>query len=298
MSNELAMVKKDTVDVVSTRIKDFQEKRELQLPPNYSADNALKSAWLILQSTKDKNGKLALQVCDKNSIANSLLDMVVQGLSPAKKQCYFVVYSNQLQLVRSYFGTATAVQRVKSVSGAPLAQVVYEDDELEYEIQGANKVIIRHRQKLGNIDKTKIAAAYCTIPRVNDTSYTEIMTFEEIKQAWKQSRTKVFDDKGNLLSSSTHGKFAQEMAKKTVINRACKGIINTSDDSDILIEAFNRTTENEYKNDVQAEIEEEANKEELDFQDDVIETEYDDLKEDDYTGTPFENMPVDEGPGF
>ena len=37
------------------------------------------------------------------------------------------------------------------------------------------------------------------------------------------------------------------MAKKTVINRACKNYINSSKDSDILIDAFNRTTSNEYE---------------------------------------------------
>ena len=36
----------------------------------------------------------------------------------------------------------------------------------------------------------------------------------------------------------THGKFAASMAMKTVINRACKPIVNASDDSDLLIRAF------------------------------------------------------------
>ena len=41
---------------------------------------------------------------------------------------------------------------------------------------------------------------------------------------------------------------------------------NTSDDSDLMIGAFNRTTENEYKEDeVVVEIEQKANSEELDF---------------------------------
>ena len=33
------------------------------------------------------------------------------------------------------------------------------------------------------------------------------------------------------------------MAKRTIINRACKMYFNTSDDSDMLIEAFNETGE-------------------------------------------------------
>lgn len=56
-----------------------------------------------------------MEVCSRESIANSLLDMVVQGLSPAKTQCYFIVYGNQLQLNRSYFGTQAVLKRLTNV---------------------------------------------------------------------------------------------------------------------------------------------------------------------------------------
>ena len=61
------------------------------------------------------------------------------------------------------------------------------------------------------------------------------------------------------------------MAKKTVINRACKNFVCTSDDSDLLIESLMRT--NEYKQEdiiesthekVQEEIKENANTEVID----------------------------------
>ena len=58
------------------------------------------------------------------------------------------------------------------------------------------------------------------------------------------------------------------MAKKTVISRACKNFINSSDDAN-LTEAFENTTENENVDiavvDVQHEIETQANTEELRF---------------------------------
>lgn len=65
-----------------------------------------------------------------------------------------------------------------------------------------------------------------------------------------------------------HKNFTEEMAKKSVINRACKMYANTSDDSDVLIEAFNNTTENESNNPVKEKIATNANTEELDFTDD------------------------------
>jgi recombination protein RecT len=110
--NQLAMVKKDTVDIVAAKVKQFQENGELHFPANYSPENAMKSAWLILQTIKDRNQKPALEVCTRDSVANALLDMVVQGLNPAKKQCYFIVYGNQLVCQRSYFGTMAVTKRV------------------------------------------------------------------------------------------------------------------------------------------------------------------------------------------
>ena len=73
----LALLKKDTVDIVAARVRQFQESGELNLPANYSPENAMKSAWLTLQSTTDRNNRPALEVCTKDSIANSLLDMLV-----------------------------------------------------------------------------------------------------------------------------------------------------------------------------------------------------------------------------
>lgn len=122
------VVQKDVVDSVLAKITKFEETGELKLPANYSAANALKSAWLILQETKDRSDRPALVVCTKESIANALLDMVVQGLSPMKKQCYFIVYGNKLTLQRSYLGTLAIAKRVGGVLTA-VANCVYEGDE-------------------------------------------------------------------------------------------------------------------------------------------------------------------------
>ncbi len=188
MSNDLKLVKKDTVDVVADKIKSLQNNNELHFPPNYSPENALKSAWLILQETKDREKKLALEVCTKDSIANALLDMVVQGLSPAKKQVYFIVYGNQLQLSRSYFGTIAVTKRLEGVEDI-FADVIYEDDVFEFTIEYGVKKIVKHEQKLGNIDTTKIVGAYATILK-NGKEYTEIMTKKQIDVSWSKTKMK------------------------------------------------------------------------------------------------------------
>lgn len=288
MANDLALIKKDTVDVVASRIKEFQEKGEIHFPPNYSPENAMKSAWLQLQEIKDKNSKPALEVCTRDSIANALLDMVVQGLSPAKKQGYFIVYGNSLSFMRSYFGTMAVTKRLNGVEDI-FAQVIYEGDDFEFTIQKGTKKIVKHSQKLENIDINKIVGAYCTIIYGDGKEFTEIMTKKQIDQAWSKTKMK---------SNSVHREFPEEMAKRTVINRTCKLFANTSDDSDLLIESFNRSTEAEYaggpEEEAQHEIDENANTESIDIQPDEYEVLPEDASQVD--STPEQTTMT--GPGF
>ena len=73
MNEKTAIVKRETIDVVSERIRKFQETGEISFPENYSPENALKSAWLKLQETEDNNRRCVLESCSKESIANALL---------------------------------------------------------------------------------------------------------------------------------------------------------------------------------------------------------------------------------
>jgi recombination protein RecT len=274
-AQEKSLSVKSIVDRVSSQIASFEQEGRLKLPPNYSAQNALMSAWLQIQSIKDKNDRPVLEVCTQASIANALLDMVIQGLSPAKKQCYFIPFGNQLVLMRSYFGTASVVMSVLKTTKPPIAACIYEGDEFEYVLEGGNKKVTKHVQSFANVKKDKIIGAYCTIYPPGHEPFTEIMTIEQIHQAWKQSRMNPFDKDGNLNPNSTHGKFTDQMAMKTVINRACKMFINSSDDStlDLVVESFNRSEEAAEEAAFQEEVEKQANQE-------VIDVDYE-IKEDD-----------------
>ena len=101
-------------DVVNSKLAGLQDEG-LVIAPNYAPANALKSAFFKILKTKDRNKKPALEVCTKDSVANALLEMVTQGLSPAKNQCYFIVYGNELQLQRSYFGTMAVLLQQKNI---------------------------------------------------------------------------------------------------------------------------------------------------------------------------------------
>lgn len=264
---------KNISDAVLTRVKEMQSVGDIAFPKNYNYSNALKSAQLILAETVDRNKVPVLQSCSKESVCNALLDMVIQGLSPAKKQCYFVPFNGKLQLMKSYLGNIAATKRLKDVKDV-FANVIYEGDVFEYKLNLNTGLIEieKHEQKFENIGN-KILGAYAVVVRENQNNYVEVMNIEQIKNAWNQGAAK-----GN---SQAHKNFAEEMAKKTVINRACKRFVNTSDDSDTLIESINRT--NEYKeediiettkNEVEEEIKENANTETLGLEDtEVVEAE-------------------------
>lgn len=264
MSN-LALIKKDTVDVVATKIRQFQERGELQLPQNYSADNAMKAAWLSLQEVADKDGKLALTVCTRDSIANALLKMVVQGLNPAKNQCYFVVFGKTLVMMRSYFGSVHVAKSVDPDIEDIFGEVVYEGDEFEFEKKRGKTIITKHKQKLENMKKENIVAAYATVLYKDGKEHSIIMTMDQIKQAWQQSKTHPIDEKGKIKTGSTHAKFTAEMCKKTVINRICKPIINNSDDSNLVARYAKETDVDLTEAEVAQEIEENANTETIDI---------------------------------
>lgn len=258
---------RNITDKVLSRVKSLEGKGELKIPANYSPENALKSAYLILSETLDRDKKPVLQSCSEPSIANTLLDMVVQGLSPAKKQCYFIPYGGKLQLSRSYLGTVAVTKRLKGVKDVK-AHVIYEGDEFEqeYDIDTATLKITKFNPKFENIDITKIKGAFAVVIGENGPIHTEVMNINQIKKAWGQGAAK-----GN---SGAHTNFTDEMAKKTVINRACKMFANTSDDSDLLIEAFNNSDEKTYDEkdivettnyEVKEEIKEKANSKPIDI---------------------------------
>lgn len=238
MSGEIALITKDITDTVSKKIGELEESG-LKLPSNYNYQNALKSAFFAISKVKTskKNGNMpALQFCDKASVANSLLNMVTQGLNPSKNQCYFIVYGKELQLQRSYFGTISVLKRIDEVKDI-YAEVIHQDDGFEIGSDEIGRLIIKKFEpRFDNLDK-EIVGAFAVIVKNDDDKVYTIMTKKEIDMSW--SKTKAY-------ANDVQKEFSQEMAKRTVLNRAAKMYVNTSDDADLLSESINQSTENEY----------------------------------------------------
>lgn len=244
-----------------------KEKFGLTFPKGYNYANELMGAYLILKETQDNNKKCVLESCSQVSIANTLMDMVTMGLSMQKKQCYPVAYGGKLQCQVSVYGN-TCVARNYGMKNID-AMCIYEGDEFKYHIENARIVIDSHTQDFMNINTDKIIGAYAIVTMDDDSQYVELMNISMIKQAWKQG----FGYKEN--GSGTHQKFTDQMAMKTVKNRALKYIIRTYG-TQMLNDAYDNVESTEMDDrtlmDVEHDISENANTEDFSVEQEVAET--------------------------
>ena len=270
MKNEIKKIEeKQITDIVFNKVVDLQARGAIDFPNNYSVGNALKSAYLILQEAKTREKKPVLQVCTQESIANALLDMVVQGLNPTKQQCYFIPYGNQLTLSRSYLGTIALTKRLKGVKDV-VAYPIYKNDKLDigFDILTGKTKINEFKPALDHKAQDLIGALGIVVGE-NEILYLEYMNMEQIRNAWNQGTMK-----GN---SPAHKNFPDQMAIKTVINRVCKKYVNAADDSDKIADLISKTAE-EVDNELEIEMAENANVKELPL-DEIEEVEFEEVQE-------------------
>lgn len=241
-------------------VAQLQEKQKygLTFPKDYNYSNELMGAYLILKETQDANKKPVLESCSQISIANTLMDMVTLGVSMQKKQCYPVAYGGKLQCQISVYGNTCIARRygLKTID----AMCIYEGDTFEYHIENARIVVDSHKQDFLHLNKDKIIGAYAIITMEDGSQYVELMNMEMIKQAWKQGFG--YKEGGN----GTHQKFIDQMAMKTVKNRALKYIIRTYGTqavSDAYDNFEDTETDDRVVMDVQHDISQNANSEEF-----------------------------------
>lgn len=224
-------------DVVFNTIQQYTANDSLTLFSDYNLGNAMKGAVLELQQTVNKDGVPLMQCCTKDSIAQSLLEMVIQGLDITAKQCYFIVRGDKLTMMRSYFGSAKTLKRLPEIKDV-WATVVYKGDTFKTGIKDGRDVVLEHETLFENRDN-EIIGGYAIIEKYNGEKIYTIMTKKEIDTSWSKSSSR---------DRLVHKEYPQEMAKRTLINRACKMYINTEVNNDILVRAYNNTTSNEYEN--------------------------------------------------
>ena len=255
-------VSESTINAVLDRINTFKNSGDLKFPKDYSPENAVRAAWLIVQETKDRNGRLALDVCSSESICNAMLKMVVWGLSPLKKQCDFIVYGNKLSCDPEYTGNIALAKRYGNLKTIK-ANVILEGDEFKYEInETGRRKLIKHTQNLESLGDMKIKGAYAVYELNDGTLDMEVMNMKQIQAAWNQGASKG--------GSPAHKNFPDQMSIKTVISRACKLLIRSSDDSVLYGDETDDIKEDSVTATAKHTIRENANKMEVSMNDEPI----------------------------
>ena len=217
----VAKTQESVADMVLQRVTTMENGGELTLPEGYHVGNALKSAWLYLQSVRDKAGRPVTESCTKNSIANCLLEMVIRGEHPMR-HCYFIPTGNQLSFFEKYTGKLMRAKRDTEIADVS-AQVVYKGDEFTYTVdENGRYQLVSHKTSIQNMTPANVVAAYAVVVNRDGTRHLEVMTIDMIRAAWGQGAAK-----GNSMA---HRGFTDQMAKKSVIARACKVALESTSD--------------------------------------------------------------------
>lgn len=211
--------KADIGNQVITRI-DGLCKVGFTMPADYNYVNAIKGAMLLLNDVKNKDRVPALSCCTPNSISTALFKMATLGLDVTKKQAYLIVRGDQLCLEESYFGTCLRARRV-SKNYEPIANVIYKGDTFKFEVnpETGRKRIVEHTQTLESIDSGEMVGAYAIVTNDKGETDVEIMSMAQIKKSWAKSSSS---------QQLVHKEFPDQMAKRTVIKRSAKMLINSA----------------------------------------------------------------------
>lgn len=260
-TNRVETVKRDLTVSVLQKIQGFKQSGEIKLPADYSPENALKAAYLVLQDVKNNQGQNAFEACTPASVANALLKMVVWGVSPLKKQCDFIMYGNKLECSLEYTGNIALAKRYGGLKDIK-ANVIYEGDVFEFEtdFETGRKKVTKHQQSIASFGKP-IIGAYAVYSLAEGVKDVEIMSMDQIKASWNMG--------GSKGASKAHNNFPDQMAMKTVYNRACKLIIRASDDA-VLFSPEDEPTPDKVVEDVKHEVLENANKKPIDFAEEAV----------------------------
>lgn len=212
-----------TVNAVMKQVEELQQTGGLVLPKDYNVGNALKSAWIYLQTIETRTKQKAIDVCTKLSICNCLLEMVIRGQHP-KKHCYFIACGNSLEYWERYTGKLLRAKRDTNIQEV-VAQVIYEGDNFVYGVdKNGYYQLIKHETAIENINPDKIKAAYAVVIYKDGNKHLEVMTMDQIRKSWQQGAARG--------ASGAHQNFTDQMCKKTVIARACKIELDSATDGE------------------------------------------------------------------
>ena len=206
------------------------------LPKDFNKARFVQNAVSLMQDNKD------LAKYPQAQIVPGLLKGAYLGLDFFNKECYLIPYGSDLQFQIDYKGS---IKLAKKYAVRPVdeiyARIVREGDEFSEEVRD-NEPIINFKPKPFN--NGKIIGAFAVCQYKDGGAKVEVMSIDQLDTAKRMSKAQ---------TGTAWKFFAEEMYKKTVIRRLCKGIPIELENStqetlmhyDTIIESEGRVVEDE-----------------------------------------------------
>lgn len=202
------MTKQNHLVVVHNNLEKLLESKREALPTEFNKTRFLQNCMTVLQDTKE------IERCDATSVARTMLKGAFLGLDFFNKECYAIVYGNQVQFQTDYKGEK---KLAKKYSMRPVkdiyAKLVREGDEFIEEVKDGQQTISFKPLPFNN---KEILGAFAVVLFEDDGLMYEVMSTEEIEATRKN-----FSKQPN---GQAWTKSKGEMYKKTVLRRLCKHI--------------------------------------------------------------------------
>lgn len=177
------------------------------LPRDFNKARFVQNAVALMQDNKD------LAKYPQAQIVPGLLKGAYLGLDFFNKECYLIPYGSDLQFQVDYKGS---IKLAKKYAVRPVdeiyARIVREGDEFSEEVRD-NEPVINFKPKPFN--NGKIIGAFAVCQYKDGGAKVEVMSIEQLDAAKRMSKAQ---------TGTAWKFFAEEMYKKTVIRRLCKGI--------------------------------------------------------------------------
>lgn len=177
------------------------------LPKDFNKARFVQNAVALIQENKD------LAKYPQAKLVPGLLKGAYLGLDFFNKECYLIPYGSELQFQIDYKGMQKLVKKYATRPVDEIyARIVREGDEFSESVKN-NEPVVNFTPKPFN--DGKIIGAFAVCQYKDGGSRVEVMSKEQLDAAKRMSKAQT----GNAWKF-----FPEEMYKKTVIRRLCKGI--------------------------------------------------------------------------
>jgi recombination protein RecT len=177
------------------------------LPLDFNKARFVQNAVALVSENKD------LAKYPQAKLVPGLLKGAYLGLDFFNKECYLIPYGSELQFQIDYRGMQKLVKKYAQRKVSEIyARIVREGDEFSEEIKD-NEPVINFKPKPFN--NGRITGAFAVCQYADGGSKVETMSIEQLDAAKRMSKAQ---------NGTAWKYFPEEMYKKTVIRRLCKGI--------------------------------------------------------------------------